>query len=39
MGESLHGDVTIHIAGGFIANRQSVLVSSPIMSGSDPKRK
>jgi hypothetical protein len=23
MGESLLGDVTIHIAGGFIANRQS----------------
>jgi len=29
MGESLLGDVTIHIAAGFIANRQSVLVSSP----------
>jgi hypothetical protein len=28
MGESLLGDVTIHIAGNFIANRQSVLVSS-----------
>jgi len=30
MGESLLGDVTIHIAAGFIANRQSVLVSSPM---------
>jgi hypothetical protein len=30
MGESLLGDVTIHIAGGFIANRQGVLVSSPM---------